>query len=81
MKEENFKNIENLLSKLDSDRSWILKNIDIGKWSELRIELATIERFIIITIIFYVLKNIIVIMINLRKESHQLLELVEHYSN
>ena len=44
MKEENFKNIENLLSKLDSDRSWILKNIDKGKWSDLRIELATLER-------------------------------------
>ena len=44
MKEENFKNIENLLSKLDSDRSWILKNIDKGKWSELRIELSTLER-------------------------------------
>ena len=44
MKEENFKKIENLLSKLDSDRSWILKNIDNGKWSELRIELATLER-------------------------------------
>ena len=44
MKEENFKNIENLLSKLDSDRSWILKNIDRGKWSELRIKLATLER-------------------------------------
>jgi len=79
MKEENFKNIENLLSKLDSDRSWILKNIDKGKWSELRIELATLEREI--SKLFYVLKNIIVIMINLRKESHQLLELVEHYSN
>ena len=44
MKEENFKNIENLLSKLDNDRSWILKNIDKGKWKELRIELATLER-------------------------------------
>ena len=44
MKDENFKNIENLLSKLDSDRSWILKSIDKGKWSELRIELATLER-------------------------------------
>jgi len=44
MKEENFKNIENLLSKLDSDRLWILKNIDNGKWSELRTELATLER-------------------------------------
>jgi len=44
MKEENFKNIENLVSMLDRDRSWILKNIDSGKWSELRIELATLER-------------------------------------
>ena len=44
MQEENFKNIENLLSKLDNDRSWILKNIDKGKWSELRTELATLER-------------------------------------
>ena len=44
MKDENFKNIENLISKLDKDRSWILKNIDSGKWSELRTELATLER-------------------------------------
>ena len=44
MKKENFKNIEILLSKLDSDRSWILKNIDKGNWSELRMELATLER-------------------------------------
>ena len=44
MKEEDFKKIENFLSKLDKDRSWILKNIDKGKWSELRIELATLER-------------------------------------
>ena len=44
MREENFKSIENLVSKLDSDRSWILRNIDNRKWSELRIELATLER-------------------------------------
>ena len=44
MKEENLKKIENLVSKLDDERSWILKNIDKGKWSELRIELATLER-------------------------------------
>ena len=44
MKEENLKNLESLISKLDSDRSWILKNIDSGKWPELRIELATLER-------------------------------------
>ena len=44
MKEEKFKNLDNLVSKLDSDRSWILKNIDKGKWSDLRIELAALER-------------------------------------
>jgi len=44
MKEENIKNIESLVSRLDNDRSWILKNIDKGKWSELRVELATLER-------------------------------------
>ena len=44
MKEEDFKKIENLVSKLDLDRSWILKNIDNGRWPELRIELATLER-------------------------------------
>ena len=44
MKEENFKNIESLVSILDKDRSWILKNIDSGQWPELRIELAALER-------------------------------------
>ena len=44
MKEENFKNLESLVSKLDNERSWILKNIDNGKWSELRCELAALER-------------------------------------
>ena len=44
MKEENIKNIESLVSRLDNDRSWILKNIDKGNWSELRVELATLER-------------------------------------
>ena len=44
MKEKNFEEIKSLISKLDSDRSWILKNLDNGKWSELRIELATLER-------------------------------------
>ena len=44
MQEENFKNIESLVSKLDNDRSWILKNIDNKRWPELRVELATLER-------------------------------------
>tara|TARA_Y100001933_G_C18642425_1_gene415064 strand:- start:47 stop:238 length:192 start_codon:yes stop_codon:yes gene_type:complete len=37
-------NLEKLLSKLNEDRNWILKNIDKGKWSELRLELANLER-------------------------------------
>ena len=44
MKEKNPKDLEDLISKLNSDRKWILKNIDKGKWSDLRIELATLER-------------------------------------
>ena len=44
MKEEELKKIESLISKLDKDRLWILKNIDNGKWKELRKELATLER-------------------------------------
>ena len=44
MKEENVKNIKSLVSILDRDRSWILKNIDSGKWPELRIQLANLER-------------------------------------
>tara|TARA_B100000579_G_C22687906_1_gene783518 strand:- start:328 stop:519 length:192 start_codon:yes stop_codon:yes gene_type:complete len=44
MKEKNLKNLENLISKLNNDRTWILKNIDKGKWPDLRIELATLER-------------------------------------
>ena len=44
MKEKNSKNLENLISKLNEDRTWILKNIDKGKWPEIRIELAFLER-------------------------------------
>ena len=44
MKEEKLQKLEDLVSKLDNDRKWILKNIDKGKWSELRIELAALER-------------------------------------
>ena len=38
------KNLEKLLSKLDNERSWLLKNIDNGKWPEIRKELASLER-------------------------------------
>ncbi len=38
------KNLEKLVFKLDSERSWLLKNIDKGKWPEIRKELAALER-------------------------------------
>ena len=38
------KDLEKLISRLDNERSWLLKNIDNGKWSEIRKELASLER-------------------------------------
>ena len=38
------KDLEKLVSKLDIERSWLLKNIDNGKWPEIRKELASLER-------------------------------------
>ena len=36
--------LEKIVSKLDNERSWLLKNIDNGKWPEIRKELASLER-------------------------------------
>ena len=36
--------IKELITSLDKDRAWILEQIDRGNWSELRIELAALER-------------------------------------
>ena len=36
--------LEKFVSKLDKERSWLLKNIDNGKWPEIRKELASLER-------------------------------------
>ena len=33
-----------LLLKLDQDRAWLLRNIDMGKWPQIRRELASLER-------------------------------------
>ena len=33
-----------LIFKLDQDRAWLLENLDKGKWSEIRSELAALER-------------------------------------
>ena len=38
------KDFENLISRLDSERSFLLKNIDEGKWPAMRSELAALER-------------------------------------
>ena len=37
-------NQEDLILKLDQNRAWLLENLDKGKWSEIRIELADLER-------------------------------------
>ena len=38
------KDLEKLVSRLDNERSWLLRNIDNGKWPEIRKELASLER-------------------------------------
>ena len=33
-----------LISDLDQDRAWLLQQIDSGRWPELRLDLAALER-------------------------------------
>ena len=44
MQDHHSKNQEDLILKLDQDRAWLLENLDKGKWSEIRSELADLER-------------------------------------
>ena len=44
MQDHNSTYQEDLILKLDQDRSWLLENLDKGKWSEMRIEIADLER-------------------------------------
>ena len=44
MQDQNYTNPEDLILKLDQDRAWLLENLDKGKWSEIRSELADLER-------------------------------------
>ena len=44
MQDHNSTNQEDLIFKLDQDRAWLLENLDKGKWSEIRSELADLER-------------------------------------
>ncbi len=44
MQDPNTSNQEDLIFKLDKDRSWLLENLDKGEWPELRRDLAELER-------------------------------------
>ena len=44
MQDSNTANQGNLIFKLDQHRAWLLKNLDKGKWQEIRSELAALER-------------------------------------
>ena len=36
--------LQELITQLDADRAWLLEQIDRGRWSELRLDLAALER-------------------------------------
>ena len=42
--EKDFTDLAELINQLDKDRSWILQQIDKGRWPELRLDLAALER-------------------------------------
>ena len=44
MHDLNSTNQEDLILKLDQHRAWLLENLDKGNWSEIRSELADLER-------------------------------------
>jgi len=42
--QENLNDLAELINQLDQDRSLILQAIDEGRWPELRLDLAALER-------------------------------------
>ncbi len=58
MQDPNPSNQDDLIFKLDKDRSWLLENLDKGKWPEIRKELAELERKINKLIISLQEKNV-----------------------
>ena len=44
MQDYNPRHLKEIILKLDQDRGWLLKNLDKGKWPEIRGELAELER-------------------------------------
>ena len=37
-------NLKALVQQLDADRAWLLQQIDEGRWPDLRLDLAALER-------------------------------------
>lgn len=44
MPESSSDELQPLLQQLDADRAWLLEQIDRGRWPELRLDLAALER-------------------------------------
>ena len=44
MPESSADDLQCLLQQLDQDRAWLLEQIDRGRWPELRLDLAALER-------------------------------------
>ena len=44
MQDSNKVSQEDLISRIDKDREWLLRNLDKGKWPEMRNDLAKLER-------------------------------------
>ncbi len=42
--ENDSRTIQEVIAQLEADRAWILEQIDRGKWPELRLDLAALER-------------------------------------
>jgi len=38
------RNLDELIEQLEKDRAWLLEQIDSGRWSQLRLDLAALER-------------------------------------
>ena len=38
------KDLSELIAQLEADRAWLLEQIDRGRWAELRLDLAALER-------------------------------------
>ena len=41
---EQFVETRELIAQLEKDRAWLLEQIDRGRWPELRLDLAALER-------------------------------------